>query len=121
VIPGIFVALLYRFDNYIGSKKPDGQKKSRFYFYAVVIGYMLGLLVTMAIMHYFKSAQPALLYLVPACIVIPLFLALIRGEFKELWNYSEEHLVNPNEKDAAKKDKPQQQHKAKKSEDKKKD
>jgi minor histocompatibility antigen H13 len=97
VIPGIFVALLYRFDHYIGSKKPDGQKKSRFYFCAVVIGYMIGLLVTMGIMHYFKSAQPALLYLVPACIIIPLFLALIRGEFKELWNYSEEHLVKPNE------------------------
>lgn len=97
VIPGIFVALLYRFDHYIGSKKPENQRKSRFYFYAVVFGYMVGLLVTMGIMHYFKSAQPALLYLVPACIIIPLLLALVRGEFKELWNYSEDHLVNPNE------------------------
>lgn len=69
---------------------------------------MLGLLVTMGIMHYFKSAQPALLYLVPACIIIPLFLAACRGEFKELWNYSEEHLVDPKGKEA-KKDKPKDQ------------
>ncbi|KAI6187225.1 hypothetical protein M3Y98_00219700 [Aphelenchoides besseyi] len=103
VIPGIFIALLYRFDNYIGSKKTGEQRKSRWYFHIVVFGYMVGLLVTMGVMHYFKSAQPALLYLVPACILIPLFLALIRGEFKELWNYSEEHLVDPKgEKEKAK-------------------
>lgn len=102
VIPGIFTALLYRFDHYIGHKKSGEPRKSRFYFYAVVIGYMLGLFVTMGIMHLYKSAQPALLYLVPACIIIPLFLALIRGEFKELWNYSEDHLVDPKGKDKEK-------------------
>jgi len=117
VIPGIFVALLYRFDHYIGSKKSEKERKSRFYFYAVVIGYMIGLLVTMGVMHYFKSAQPALLYLVPACIIIPLFLALIRGEFRELWNYSEEHLVKPKESEG-KKEKHNQQ-KGKKPSDKK--
>lgn len=76
---------------------------------------MVGLLVTMGIMHHFKSAQPALLYLVPACIIIPLFLALIRGEFTELWNYSEEHLVKPKEHENKKGNKsPQQQKSGKK-------
>ncbi|KAI6175976.1 hypothetical protein M3Y97_00748800 [Aphelenchoides bicaudatus] len=102
VIPGIFVALLYRFDHYVGQKKPADQRKSRFYFYAVVVGYMVGLLVTMGIMHHFKSAQPALLYLVPACIIIPLLLALVRGEFKELWNYSEEQFTKPKENEKKK-------------------
>ncbi|KAI6222479.1 Peptidase A22B domain containing protein, protein [Aphelenchoides fujianensis] len=112
VIPGIFIALLYRFDHYIGSKKPANQQtKSRFYFVTVVIGYMLGLLVTMAVMHWFKSAQPALLYLVPACIIIPLFLALVRGEFKELWNYSEEHLVDPHGEQEKAKEKAKEQKK----------
>jgi hypothetical protein len=36
-------------------------------------------------------------------------LALIRGEFKELWNYSEEHLVKPKEN----KDKEEKQQKQK--------
>lgn len=123
VIPGIFVALLYRFDNYVGAKK-GSKSKSRFYFIAVVVGYMLGLFVTMAIMHYFKSAQPALLYLVPACIIIPLLLSLIRGEFSELWNYTEEHLTKPEdaeengEKEEKKKDK-KDKNKKEKSADKK--
>ena len=35
-------------------------------------------------MHIFKHAQPALLYLVPACIGVPLFVALVRVEIKDL-------------------------------------
>ena len=34
--------------------------------------------------------QPALLYLVPACIGVPSLCAAIRGEFGELYKYSEE-------------------------------
>ena len=40
-----------------------------------------------------QAAQPALLYLVPCCLFIPLFVALLRGEVSELWNYCEEHLI----------------------------
>lgn len=47
-----------------------------------------------------KAAQPALLYLVPACVLVPLGLAKIRGEFTELWNYSEEHLADTKENKA---------------------
>ena len=36
------------------------------------------------------SCQPALLYLVPACIGVPSLCAAIRGEFGELYKYSEE-------------------------------
>lgn len=102
VIPGIFVALLYRFDHYVGTPAAKHAKgaKSRFYCWVVVFAYAFGLLITMGVMHYFKAAQPALLYLVPSCILLPLMMSLIRGEFRALWNYSEEHLV---EKDAEKK------------------
>lgn len=31
-------------------------------------------------MHTFKAAQPALLYLVPFCLLTPLALSVIRGE-----------------------------------------
>jgi len=97
VIPGIFVALLYRFDHYVGSKKGQKEGKKRYYFVITMIAYAVGLLTTMGVMHHFKAAQPALLYLVPTCVLIPLLAASIRGEFSELWNYSEEHLVEKKE------------------------
>ncbi|VDD95739.1 unnamed protein product [Enterobius vermicularis] len=96
VIPGIFIALLRRFDHRIVSK--NGTGKSRYYFLATVFAYALGLSITMIVMHIFKAAQPALLYLVPACLLIPLALAAARGEALELWNYCEEHLVDSEKK-----------------------
>ncbi len=41
-------------------------------------------------MIHFKAAQPALLYLVPACLGSSLLTALVRGEMKSLFAYSEE-------------------------------
>lgn len=93
VIPGIFIALLLRFDI---SRKKD----SRVYFYASFLAYFLGLLMTIVVMHFFKHAQPALLYLVPACIGVPVFVALVRGEIKQLFSY-EDH---PEKKTEEKKD-----------------
>lgn len=92
VIPGIFVALLLRFDN----SKNNG---SRAYFYASFIAYFLGLVLTVVILHVFKSAQPALLYLVPACVGSALLVALVKGELSLLFQYEdhpEEMLVNGN-------------------------
>jgi len=87
VIPGVFIALLLRFD----SKRSDKKKVfSKLYFYTCYIAYFLGLLTTIGIMHIFKAAQPALLYLVPACIGSSFFLALIRGELSQLLAYEEE-------------------------------
>ena len=40
---------------------------SRPYFWAGIVSYLLGLGTTMAVMHTFRAAQPALLYLSPAC------------------------------------------------------
>lgn len=41
-------------------------------------------------MHYFRAAQPALLYLSPACIVAVTLTAIVRGESTKLWRYIEE-------------------------------
>ena len=92
VIPGIFLALLHRFDNYILDKDKKNEKKKRYYFISTIFAYMAGLFLTIGVMHFFKAAQPALLYLVPSCLLTPLFLALIRGEFSLLWNYTEEQI-----------------------------
>lgn len=41
-------------------------------------------------MIYFKAAQPALLYLVPACLGSSFLCAVVRGEVKDMLAYTEE-------------------------------
>jgi len=82
VIPGIFIALLLRYDNSL-------KRNSNFYFTATFIAYLAGLLLTIFVMHVYKHAQPALLYLVPACLGVPLFLALVRGDIKSMFQYED--------------------------------
>lgn len=82
VIPGIFIALLLRFDVSL-------KKNSRTYFYSSFLAYIFGLGLTIFIMHTFKHAQPALLYLVPACIGFPVVVALLKGELTEMFRYEE--------------------------------
>jgi len=87
VIPGVFIALLLRFD----ARRANNKKVfSKLYFYTCYIGYFVGLLTTIGVMHVFKAAQPALLYLVPACIGSSFMLALIRGELTPLLAYEED-------------------------------
>uniref|UniRef100_A0A4W3GFK6 Histocompatibility (minor) 13 n=1 Tax=Callorhinchus milii TaxID=7868 RepID=A0A4W3GFK6_CALMI len=76
VIPGIFIALLLRFDVSL-------KKNSRTYFYTSFLAYIFGLGLTIFVMHTFKHAQPALLYLVPACIGFPVLVAVIKGELTD--------------------------------------
>ncbi|XP_056279718.1 minor histocompatibility antigen H13 isoform X1 [Pseudoliparis swirei] len=82
VIPGIFIALLLRFDVSL-------KKNSRTYFYTSFLAYIFGLGLTIFVMHTFKHAQPALLYLVPACVGFPVVVALIKGELTEMFRYEE--------------------------------
>ncbi|CAB3409914.1 unnamed protein product [Caenorhabditis bovis] len=108
VIPGIFLALLKRFDQRIveTTVEAKSQKKpARFYFSITCVAYALGLFITMLVMHHFKAAQPALLYLVPCCLIVPLIVATFRGELSYLWNYDEGMYVKDETKkvDSAKK------------------
>jgi minor histocompatibility antigen H13 len=65
VIPGTFIALALRYDNarlvtFASSSKGTISKP---YFCATLAAYIAGLVTTMAVMHVFGKAQPALLYL----------------------------------------------------------
>lgn len=60
------------------------------YFHSTLFGYVAGLGLTMFVMIYFDSAQPALLYLVPACLGCSYGCALLRGEVKALLEYDEQ-------------------------------
>ncbi|XP_054644307.1 minor histocompatibility antigen H13 isoform X3 [Dunckerocampus dactyliophorus] len=101
VIPGIFIALLLRFDVSL-------KKNSRTYFYSSFLAYIFGLGLTIFVMHTFKHAQPALLYLVPACVGFPVVVALFKGELTEMFRYeessAEEALVKGDSSESAKKD-----------------
>jgi len=87
VIPGIFVALMLRFDARRAKGRKDFKKP---YFTFTFLGYFLGMLTTIAVMHFFQAAQPALLYLVPFCIGASLFAGALLGELPKLVRYSEE-------------------------------
>ncbi|CAB4385336.1 unnamed protein product [Rhizophagus irregularis] len=94
VIPGIYVALCLRFDHSLYLKKnPNAKKFSAFptpYFNTCFTAYILGLVTTIVIMHTFKAAQPALLYLSPACILSVLITGIVKNELKEVFNYTAE-------------------------------
>ncbi|CAL8092666.1 unnamed protein product [Calicophoron daubneyi] len=81
VIPGIFVAMLLRFD-----KSLNRQGKHQ-YFSVGFVAYIVGLLATFLVMHAFKAAQPALLYLVPTCLGAPVAMAWMKGDLQRLLEY----------------------------------
>ncbi|KAK8861698.1 hypothetical protein IAR55_002521 [Kwoniella newhampshirensis] len=95
VVPGLVIALCLRYDfaRHVRSHpKEDVTTRSKFskpYFVAGIISYIIGLGTTMVVMHWTRRAQPALLYLSPACTIGPLLLALARGEIKDLWSFND--------------------------------
>ena len=93
VLPGVFIAILLRYD----TSKGEG---SHFYFYSGFVAYVLGLGTTIGVLTVFNAAQPALLYLVPACVGIPLLLSLVRGEFSAVIGYDEEKKEVAEQKEA---------------------
>ena len=117
VIPGVFVALLLRFDclperqqrlrgakagaaaaaRATRSSSSAGDEKKKFlsscpfpYFAASFFGYVLGLGTTIVVMNVFDAAQPALLYIVPAVLGSTALAAAARGELKAVFSFSEE-------------------------------
>ncbi|GJN90481.1 hypothetical protein Rhopal_003492-T1 [Rhodotorula paludigena] len=93
VLPGIFIALALRFDYHLALKRaplpfrPGSQSFPKPYFYSCFVAYIAGLATTIFVMHTFRAAQPALLYLSPACVGSVALCAALRGEWGELWAY----------------------------------
>ena len=115
VIPGIFMSLCLRFDvlkqfdleklNTIieGEKKGHedngtfyryfvrtANKAPKHYFIAVLIGYLIAIITTIVIMFIFNHGQPALLYLVPGCLIAVTICAVVKGEVKQVLAFVEE-------------------------------
>lgn len=93
VIPGFFLALLLRFDAERAGAEPTHGAHGKFpkpFFYSNLFSYVVGLVATVLVMEVFKAAQPALLYLVPACLGGALLMGAARGELGALFAYDEE-------------------------------
>jgi minor histocompatibility antigen H13 len=60
------------------------------YFIASLVGYVIGMIATLLVMSIWQHAQPALLYLVPGVLISIWSTALVRGEVKQMWAYTEE-------------------------------
>eukprot|EP01128_Nolandella_sp_AFSM9_P008434 TRINITY_DN511_c2_g1_i13.p1 TRINITY_DN511_c2_g1~~TRINITY_DN511_c2_g1_i13.p1 ORF type:complete len:374 (+),score=100.49 TRINITY_DN511_c2_g1_i13:185-1306(+) len=105
VIPGVFIALLLRYDIFRHnrtnnpkdlSKVPVGLKTP--YFTHTLIGYAVGLITTIVVMHTFQAAQPALLYLVPTCLGFSAFTAILLGDVSAILSFDESVVEEGKEK-----------------------
>lgn len=108
VIPGLFVALLLRFDCYLAKADPKTAASVSFskpFFTVNIISYAGGLVTTVAVMYFFEAAQPALLYLVPFTLISSALTGMISGKFNALLEYNEEELDDDNDGDGDEKKK----------------
>ena len=72
----------------------DGSRFPKVYFTAAIIGYIVGMIATLVVLHIYNHGQPALLYLVP-CVLTSLWgTALVRGEFMLMWEYTEDGSID---------------------------
>ena len=126
VIPGIFIALMLRYDHFhqqsresaaaakrsapavratphvhlssASGSAPPAAPASTPFFDVVLVSYFIGLTVTVGVMYYFKAAQPALLYLVPACLGSSVLVAAYYGEVTQMFKFAEGEAAKGEEK-----------------------
>uniref|UniRef100_A0A3Q4A8D6 PA domain-containing protein n=1 Tax=Mola mola TaxID=94237 RepID=A0A3Q4A8D6_MOLML len=79
IVPGLLVAYCSRFDVWINSRK-------KIYFVSCCIAYLLGLIMTFAVMLLSGMGQPALLYLVPFTLITSAAVAGYRREMRQFWS-----------------------------------
>ena len=60
-----------------------------FYFWTTFLAYICGLVMTFVALNNWKHSQPALLYLVPACLGAPILMAAIRGDLSSMFSYAD--------------------------------
>jgi minor histocompatibility antigen H13 len=76
-----------------GNLQPAELKAKSFpktYFHASLLGYLLGMISTLVVMQVAEHAQPALLYLVPGVLTSLWGTALVKGDLKLMWEYTED-------------------------------
>jgi len=79
-VPGLLISFLYR----------QGFPRARNYFNISLIGYSIGLLITMCVSILWNHPQPALLFLVPSTLLSILLPALLYGDLRLIWNSTDD-------------------------------
>lgn len=89
IVPGLLVAYCSRFDVWVNSSK-------KVYFVSCCVAYLLGMIVTFAVMLLSGMGQPALLYLVPFTLITSAIVAGCKGQMRQFWagtTYEREELT----------------------------
>jgi minor histocompatibility antigen H13 len=114
VIPGAFVTMSLRYDLARSLKRDWRVPFAKPYFYSSIVAYVAGLGTTIFVMHTFKAAQPALLYLrcgylwwlsfshltpvySPACVIAFFITASAKGELQAALQWQDEPPIVPAE------------------------
>ena len=64
----------------------------------------MAIVATIVVMFWFDHGQPALLYLVPGCILMVLGTAFAKGEYSALMEFDEEEFIRAGDEDGEKED-----------------
>jgi minor histocompatibility antigen H13 len=106
-----------------GSKEvtvADGARFKKVYFKTALVGYTVGMVVTVAVMRIWNHGQPALLYLVPAVLGSLWGTALVRGEWRVMWEYTEDGSLDDDAKEKEGKNQREESEKSEKEKEKEK-
>lgn len=95
VMPGLLLCFVLRYDNY-KKQRLEGEGFAPIaagniinrvrYFHCTLIGYFIGLITATIASEVNRSAQPALLYLVPFTLLPLVTMAYLKGDLKQMWN-----------------------------------
>ncbi|KAG5419942.1 hypothetical protein I9W82_001822 [Candida metapsilosis] len=95
VIPGLLCSLCLRFDVVNHYKRNTDEpfhhltKYAKPYFTVSLVFYSIGIIATLVALNVYKRGQPALLYIVPSLVLGVSGYSYIKGEFDQLWNFSD--------------------------------
>ncbi|KAL4956225.1 signal peptide peptidase-domain-containing protein [Aspergillus filifer] len=67
----------------------DARSFPKTYFKASIVGYTVGMVTTLVVMQIFDHPQPALLYLVPGVLISLWGTALVKGQIRDMWEFSD--------------------------------
>lgn len=121
VLPGVFIAMCLRYDilrsinvthmttlcdagkaeEVLELMKKAVKTANRTYFYGALVGYVVAIITTVAVMIIFDHGQPALLYLVPGVLSSVLYNAYRLGELTSIWDFNEEKIMQVKKDDDA--------------------
>ncbi|XP_002131263.2 signal peptide peptidase-like 2B [Ciona intestinalis] len=83
ILPGLHVGFCAIWDSKLNA---GNAVKQHAYYIAAVVGYCAGLVLTFIAMVLMRTGQPALLYLVPCCLISTYIVAAKRKELNMIWN-----------------------------------